>query len=97
MEMRREMASPGLGGVEEKQEDINLTGGIPKPVKKTFAEQMSKGELEQRMKGSAVAVNTPGAANPKAQSGSEEQPQISSQQASKPGDIGAFKGWVKDL
>ena len=97
MEMRREMATPGLGGVEEKQEDINLTGGIPKPVKKTFAEQMSKGELEQRMKGSAVAVNTPGAASPKAQSGSEEQPQISSQQASKPGDIGAFKGWVKDL
>ena len=49
MEMRREKATPGLGGVEEKQEEINLTGGIPKPVKKTFAEQMSKAELDQRM------------------------------------------------
>jgi len=64
---------------------------------KTFAEQMSKAELDQRMKGSAVAVNTPGMANPKVQAPSEPQPQITSQQPSKPGDIGAFKGWVKDL
>ena len=98
MEMRREMATPGLGGVEEKQEEINLTGGIPKPVKKTFAEQMSRAELDQRMKGSAVGVNTPGQANPKLQAPAEAQPQIATQQqASKPGDIGAFKGWVKDL
>jgi hypothetical protein len=97
MEMRREMATPGLGGVVEKQEEINLTGGIPKPVKKTFAEPMSKAELDQRKKGSAVGVNTPGQANAKLQSPTEAQPQITSQQPSKPGDIGAFKGWVKDL
>jgi hypothetical protein len=97
MEMRREKATPGLGGVEEKQEEINLTGGIPKPVKKTFAEQMSKAELDQRMKGSAVGVNTPGQANAKLQAPTEAQPQITTQQPSKPGDIGAFKGWVKDL
>ncbi|MBM5784712.1 MAG: hypothetical protein FJ076_07725 [Cyanobacteria bacterium K_DeepCast_35m_m1_288] len=98
MEMRREKATPGLGGVEEKQEEINLTGGIPKPVKKTFAEQMSKAELDQRMKGSAVGVNTPGQANAKLQTPTEAQPQITTQQpTSKPGDIGAFKGWVKDL
>jgi hypothetical protein len=97
MEMRREKATPGLGGVEDKQEEINLTGGIPKPVKKTFAEPMSKAELDQRMKGSAVGVNTPGQANAKLQSPTEAQPQITSQQPSKPGDIGAFKGWVKDL
>ena len=97
MEMRREKATPGLGGAVEKQEEINLTGGIPKPVKKTFAEQMSKAELEQRKKGSAVAVNSPGVANPKAASTSEAQPQIASQQTAKPGDISAFKGWVKDL
>jgi hypothetical protein len=98
MEMRREKATPGLGGVVEKQEEINLTGGIPKPVKKTFAEQMSKAELDQRMKGSAVGVNTPGQANPKLQAPTEAQPQIATQQqASKPGDISAFKGWVKDL
>ncbi|MBM5807645.1 MAG: hypothetical protein FJ056_08125 [Cyanobacteria bacterium M_surface_10_m2_179] len=96
MEMRREMATPGLGGTVEKKEEINLTGGIPKPVKKTFAEQMSKAELDQRKKGSAVATNSPGAA-PRKASSSDEQPQISNQPVSKPGDIGAFKGWVKDL
>jgi hypothetical protein len=97
MEMRREKATPGLGGVVDSQEEINLTGGIPKPVKKTFAEQMSRAELDQRMKGSAVGVNTPGQANPKLQAPTEPQPQITTQQPSKPGDIGAFKGWVKDL
>ena len=97
MEMRREKATPGLGGVVAQESEINLTGGIPKPVKKTFAEQMSKAELDQRKKGSAVAVNTPGQANAKIQSANETQPQITSQQPGKPGDIGAFKGWVKDL
>ena len=97
MEMRREKATPGLGGAVEKEAEINLTGGIPKPVKKTFAEQMSKAELDQRKKGSAVGVNTPGQANAKLQAPSEAQPQITTQQPSKPGDIGAFKGWVKDL
>ena len=95
-EMRREKATPGLGGEVETETEINLTGGIPKPVKKTFAEQMSKAELDQRKKGSAVATNSPGVAPRKAAS-SEAQPQISSQQPSKPGDIDAFKGWVKDL
>ena len=97
MEMRREKATPGLGGAVQEETEINLTGGIPKPVKKTFAEQMSKAELDQRKKGSAVAVNTPGQANAKIQSANETQPQITSQQPAKPGDIGAFKGWVKDL
>ena len=97
MEMRREKATPGLGGAVEKTTEINLTGGVPKPVKKTFAEQMSKAELEQRKKGSAVAVNAPGVAAPKAASSSEAQPQIANQQTAKPGDISVFKGWVKDL
>ena len=97
MESRLEKMSPGLGGSVKVEEEINLTGGVPKPVKKTFAEQMSKAELEQRKKGSAVAVNTPGQANAKIQTASEAQPQITSQQPAKPGDIGAFKGWVKDL
>jgi hypothetical protein len=96
MEMRREKATPGLGGEVKQESEINLTGGIPKPVKKTFAEQMSKAELDQRKKGSAVATNAPGVA-PKKVTTSEEQPQISTQQGGKPGDIGAFKGWVKDL
>jgi hypothetical protein len=67
-------------------------------VKKTFAEQISKAELDQRMKGSAVAVNTPGVAPKKATSASADaQPQISSPSTAKPGDINAFKGWAKDL
>jgi hypothetical protein len=98
MEARLEKVSPGLGGTVDVEQEINLTGGVPKPVKKTFAEQMSKAELDQRMKGSAVGVNTPGQANAKLQTPTEAQPQITTQQpTSKPGDIGAFKGWVKDL
>ena len=95
--MRREMATPGLGGEVKQEKEINLTGGIPKPVKKTFAEQMSKAELDERKKGSAVAVNEPGAAAPKKEEPSTAQPQITNQSNAKPGDISAFKGWVKDL
>jgi hypothetical protein len=102
MEARLEKATPGLGGVQPKETELNLTGGVPKPVKKTFAEQMSKAELDQRMKGSAVGVNVPGGpaaikADKEKAAGSQAQPQISSQQVSKPGDIDAFKAWAKDI
>ena len=102
MESRLEKVSPGLGGVVEQEQEINLTGGVPKPVKKTFAEQISKAELDQRKKGSAVGVNVPGgpAAIKKdsdAAAAGQAQPQITSQNANKPGDINAFKGWAKDL
>jgi hypothetical protein len=101
MEARTERRSAGLPGTEEAMAEINLTGGVPKPVKKTFAEQMSKAELEDRMKGSAVGVNVPGgpAAIKKekdAAASQQGQPQVS-QQSSKPGDIDAFKAWAKDL
>ena len=39
----------------------SITGGVPKPVKKTFAEAMTKQELQQRMKGSALSTNAPAA------------------------------------
>jgi len=99
MESRLERVTPGLGGTVEQDTEINLTGGVPKPVKKTFAEQMSKAELEQRMRGSAVAVNTPGAAPAKksVDTASQGQPGIAGQSAAKPGDINAFKDWAKDL
>ena len=102
MEMRREKATPGLGGAVEKEAEINLTGGIPKPVKKTFAEPMSKAELDQRKKGSALGVNVPGGpaaikAEKEQAAASQAQPQVASQSTAKPGDISAFKGWVKDL
>ena len=102
MESRLEKAPPGLGGAVEQETEINLTGGVPKPVKKTFAEQISKAELDQRMKGSAVGVNVPGgtAAIKKekdAASAAQGQPQITNQTTSKPGDINAFKGWAKEI
>ncbi|MFM8545847.1 MAG: hypothetical protein ACKOAP_12815 [Vulcanococcus sp.] len=102
MESRREMASPGLGGAVERETEINLTGGVPKPVKKTFAEQISKAELDQRMKGSAVGVNVPGGPaaikkDSEAAAAGQAQPQITSQNANKPGDINPFKGWAKDI
>ena len=36
-----EKRSEGLGGEVKKEKSIDLTAGIPKPVKKTFAEQVS--------------------------------------------------------
>ena len=101
MEASRKLASPGLGGVEDREQEISLTGGVPKPVKKTFAKPMSAAELEQRKRGSAVAVNAPASAGPArkdkpAEGGS--QPQISQQAAAaKPGSIDPFKQMLRDL
>ena len=104
MEAKLEKMSEGLGGQTSQQEAINLTGGIPKPVKKTFAQTMSQAELDQRMKGSAVGVNVPG--GPAAIKMEKEQaapsqpigqPQISQQPTGKPGAIDPFKQMVRDL
>jgi len=94
--------SEGLAGKTTQQESVDLTGGIPKPVKKTFAQTMSQAELDQRKKGSAVGVNVPGGPaaikmekEQAAPSGS--QPQISQQPTGKPGAIDPFKQMVRDL
>lgn len=72
MASRVEMASEGLPGSARADVSIDLTGGVPKPVKKTFAERLSASELAQRMKGSAVAgTNQAGAPQPR-RSKSEE-------------------------
>jgi len=103
MEARLERVSEGLPGGEAVEQSINLTGGVPKPVKKTFAQQLSQAELEQRMKGSAVGVNVIG--GPAAikkdkeleeQAAAQTQPQIT-QQGGKPGAIDPFKAMAKDL
>ncbi|MEB3233959.1 MAG: hypothetical protein VKM98_00895 [Cyanobacteriota bacterium] len=101
MEARLEKKTEGLGGVQASEESVNLTGGVPKPVKKTFAQTLSKAELDQRMKGSAVGVNVPGGpaaikAAQEQQSGDQSQPAIT-QQGAKPGDINPFKAMAKDL
>lgn len=107
MEARLEKVSEGLGGQTTQQKSIDLTGGIPKPVKKTFAQTMSQAELDQRKKGSALGVNVPGgtaaikqeqeqaqaAAVPQA----AYQPQTSQLPSGKAGDIDPFKKMVRDL
>ncbi len=103
MTARRVTKSAGLGDPKPQETPTDLTGGIPKPVKKTFAEQMSQAELDERKRGSSVGVNVPGGpAAINAQKQQEKAQQAEAQpttpaSTAKPGDIGAFKGWVKDL
>jgi hypothetical protein len=99
MEARVEKMSDGLPGGQSASESVSLTGGVPKPVKKTFAQQMSPAELQQRQKGAAVApVNAsaaPGARSQAAGASSASQP--SSLDTAKPGAIDPFRQMVKDL
>lgn len=101
-----EKRSEGLGGEVKKEKSIDLTAGIPKPVKKTFAEQVSTKEMDKRLKGSAISgVNTPAAANAnpvarKEQLKEVEEPVAKVGQSSvsgKPGSIDPFRQMVRDL
>lgn len=101
MEAKVEKMSPGLAGSQPAEAGgVNLTGGVPKPVKKTFAQQMSPAELGQRMKGMAVTgTNVPGgqaAAKKQKEGEAEAQPKIT-QQAAKPGTTDPFRSMARDL
>lgn len=101
MAARLEKASTGMPGTEEKAATTSLSGGVPKPVKKTFVEKMSSAELSKRLRGAAVGgVNAAGGSAPAgrkpAGSSRDDQPSISLQQA-KPGTIDAFKDMAKEL
>jgi hypothetical protein len=101
MEARIEKMTPGLAGIQPAEKDsVKLTGGIPKPVKKTFAQTMSAAELNKRMKGSAVnSTNSPGGAaagKQQKEMEAQSQPQIT-QQASKPGNTDPFRSMARDL
>lgn len=99
MEAKLEKMSPGLAGTSVSEEvSVDLTGGVPKPVKKTFAQQISQAVLDQRKKGSAVATNLPAQAGParKASSQESETPSMGGQ-AAKPGAIDPWKAIAKDL
>ena len=103
MEARIEKLTEGMPGTEVVPDVINLTGGIPKAVKKTFAQTMSQAELDQRMKGSAMGVNVPGGnaaikkeQEQQAEASARQQP-LSTQQGAKPGAIDPFKSMAKDL
>ena len=95
----------GLGGTVKQEESTTLTTGIPKPVKKTFAEQVSTSEMKQRLRGTAVSgVNTPTPANAAPVARKEElKPKEVEETASsvapsvKPGSIDPFRQMVRDL
>jgi hypothetical protein len=100
MEAKLEKMSEGLAGMTTQQESVDLTGGIPKPVKKTFAQTMSQAELDQRKKGSAMGVNVPGGSTGIGKQKEQDaagQPQISQQATGKAGAIDPFKQMVRDL
>ena len=101
-----EKRSEGLGGVVKKEESVNLTDGIPKPVKKTFAEQVSTEEMSKRLKGTAITgVNTPAPVDAapvgrKEELKAKEEPAVkvgSAAPSSKPGSIDPFRQMVRDL
>jgi hypothetical protein len=100
MEARLETMTPGLAGTSTDTDtdlEVNLTGGVPKPVKKTFAQQLSPAQLAQRMKGSAVSVNQPGGAPSARQAKASESEDAASPAAGRAGSIDPFKSMAKDL
>lgn len=103
MEAKLEKVSEGLPGAAPAETGVSLTGGVPKPVKKTFAKQLSQAELEQRKKGSGVSVNVPGGPaavkkeKEQAAAAQPSQPMISQLADAKPGAIDPFKQMVKEL
>jgi hypothetical protein len=99
MQARIEKVSEGLGDAQTAAKAMGLNDGVPKPVKKTFAQPMSQAELMQRQKGSAVAgVNQPAAAKPAAATPAAPSPsQPSSLESAKPGTIDPFRQMVRDV
>ncbi|MGC6483543.1 MAG: hypothetical protein ACON4T_08275 [Synechococcus sp.] len=103
MDLKVETQTEGLGGVTTKKDIASVTGGVPKPVKKTFAETMSKEELQQRMKGSALSTNTPAApdAAPVARKAEIKQApktkDAPTRSSAKPGSIDPFREMVRNL
>ena len=98
--------SEGLGGVVAQEQSVSVNAGVPKPVKKTFAEQVSSSEMKKRLQGTAVtgvnAAIAPDAAplarkaelKPKEQSSAQAGETSSS---NKPGSIDPFRQMVRDL
>jgi hypothetical protein len=99
MEARLEKMTPGLAGIDpEAAPEVSLTGGVPKPVKKTFAQQMSASQLADRIKGAAVGgVNKPGAPAVSSKTVQAEDSQAPQTDTSKPGAIDPFKAMARDL
>ena len=100
IDAKLEVMTPGLAGIEPSTSaNVPPPSGVPKPVKKTFVQQISQAEMDKRLKGSAISgVNSPSSsapAKPKTVSG-DDQPTASPQTA-KPGDINPFRAMANDL
>ena len=98
--------SDGLGGVVKKEpEPVSPVGGVPKPVKKTFAEQVSSAEMKQRLKGAAVTGVNVQASPDTAPVGRKEslkmEPEVAKPDSvgglSPAGSIDPFRQMVRDL
>ena len=101
-ENRLEKVSDGLpeaGGASSAQ---RVDPGVPKPVKKTFAQTMTQEELENRLKGTAITgTNVPGSAskgviNPEPKPEAPKTP-ASTPPSAKAGSIDPFRKMVKEL
>ena len=109
MDLTVDKRTEGLGGTKVKEEVTRvIQDGIPKPVKKTFAETMTQSELDQRLKGNALiqaGVNAKAAPDAaplarKQELKPKEEPKAStsgSQKSNKPGSIDPFLSMVRDL
>lgn len=98
MEANLQKMTPGLAGTPlEETIEVSLTAGVPKPVKKTFAQQMTSSQLAQKLKGSALAVNTPGGAAARDASETAESTPAPSGAAARAGAIDPFKAMARDL
>jgi hypothetical protein len=107
-DLKVDKRSDGLGDQVVKKEELSVNTGVPKAVKKTFAETMSQSELDKRLKGNALkqagvnALAAPDAAPlaRKQELKPKEEPKTStsgSQKSNKPGSIDPFLSMVRDL
>ena len=102
--------SEGLGGEVKQEESYAINSGVPKAVRKTFAEQVSSDEMKKRLQGSvatgaAPSVNTTMNANAaplarKAELKPKAKPEAVVGEAptsNKPGSIDPFRQMVREL
>ena len=112
MDTKLEERSQGLGGsaTQEQEKLYPISSGIPKPVKKTFAEKMTQEEMEKRLRGSAITgVNTNAPIGAKAVSGIQDaqyndnnkpkntKPKANIGRSSSSGSIDPFRAMARDL
>ena len=102
-----ETKSDGLGDPTNDQGSVRVGSGVPKAVKKTFAQSLTKETYEQRRKreGAAVGVNALRAPNSikrerKPELNKDQDEQVFKPESSwstKPGSIDPFRAMVRQL